>query len=106
MAAEEKYIVQSLLYGLKLLKIMMNDLSPARSYSVPELVEGTEGLTYQQVFRILKTCQVAGFIESDENCKKYRLSQEILLLSHRYLLKLKAEHDLIKSEVAKFKIEV
>ena len=104
--SETKYINQSLLEGLSVLKKFMADLSPFTWYSVHDLQQALgKDFDYQKTFRIVKTLQSAGFVDIDSSGKRYQLSREVIALSYKFLQALKREHENLKQIFDQFKIE-
>lgn len=103
--ADEKYIVQSLRDGLVVLKRFMELNRPAQTYVISDLAAMMPEFDYQRILRTMHTAATCGFIEIIDG-KRFRLGMDLLMLSHNHILKLKAEHDCIKAEIAKFKTEL
>lgn len=102
-APSDKYIIESVSNALNVLKFFMQNLSPARYYSLTELKKEMPEMG-DKLFRYLKTLQAAGFIETDQGGKKYKIGHELLYLSHRYMQALAKEHDKIRQEVNQFTV--
>lgn len=101
--ADEKNINQSLYDGLELLRMMMSKASGFSGCTIAEIQDWMDGLDYQKAYRILKTAQACGFVESEDN-KTWRLGKDLVYLSHRYLQSLAAEHKRIEKMVVEFSI--
>ena len=95
----DKYIIQSLQDGLKILYFLMQHLKLNEYYSIKEIQNHLK-FDYQKTYRILFTLNDAGFIEEKEG--RYRIGNDLLLLSHNYMLSLKKQHDQIKDAINSF----
>lgn len=103
---EAKYINQSLMDGLIVLKKFMADLSPFIWYTVQDLQSALgKDFDYQKTFRIIKTLQSAGFVDIDSSGKRYQLSREVIGLSYNFLQSIKREHQNLKQLFEQFKLE-
>lgn len=97
---KDQYLVNTLFDGLSILRRLMENLSPFTWYSINDLIAEFPDQDYQKMYRLCYTMHAAGFMECRD--KKYRLSEELYLLSHRYLQALNREHERIKTEILKF----
>lgn len=103
---EAKYINQSLMDGLIVLKKFMADLSPFTWYTVQDLQQALgKDFDYQKAFRIIKTLQSAGFVDIDSSGKRYQLSREMIALSYNFLQAIRREHESLKKLFEQFKLD-
>lgn len=103
--SEAKYINQSLMDGLHVLRAFMADLSPFVWYSLSELQDVLgQDYDYQKVNRIVKTLVAAGFVDMDNTGKRYQLARELIILSKNYLNALKRDHESLKQIFENFQM--
>jgi len=100
--SDDKYIVQSLLDGLLVIKKLMENIAPFDSYTARDIQAMFPDIDYQKMYRTLITLKRAGFVEEHE--KKYSLSMDLYLLSHRYFKALEKEHGKIKDKINQFSL--
>lgn len=98
----DKYINQTLLDGLEIFKQLLEKTTPFQQYSITDLTQFFPELDYQKLYRTCKTFEKTGFIEEIDG--KFRLSEYIYLLSHRFFKSLEAEHQRIADTINKFNL--
>jgi len=103
--SEAKYINQSLMDGLHVLRAFMADLSPFVWYSLAELQDALgQNYDYQKFNRIVKTLRAAGFVDIDSSGKRYQLAREVIVLSKNYLQAIKRDHESLKQIFENFQM--
>jgi DNA-binding IclR family transcriptional regulator len=102
--SEAKYINQSLMDGLHVLRAFMADLSPFVWYSLAELQDALgQDYDYQKVNRIVKTLRAAGFVDIDSTGKRYQLGRDVLMLINNYHQSIERDFDLLEQDFKKFR---
>ena len=95
--------IETLADGLHVLTWFMENLHTTDACTVKELSEKFPNYSRSKLTRLLATLHACGYLEFDD--KKYRIGAKPLMLSHRRLQALYAEHQRIKREVEQLNIQ-
>jgi len=97
----DKYLNTGLQAGCEVLKRLMAEISPNVYYSIKEIAAKCEDLgDYHKIYRIVYTLHKVGFLQEKDG--RFRIGDDMLFLSQRYMLSLAALHRQIVTEAQKF----
>ncbi len=103
--SEEKssYLIDTIIDGATVLKMMMEELSPHRYYTLAELNKRLTQFSENKIYRIIKTLEHIGWVEKHPQQSAYKIGHDLLYLSHRYMRTLEQEHMRIRQEINSFR---
>lgn len=97
----DKLTVQTLKDGCDVLKTLLADIGINRAYSINAIAEMCKAVgDYQKIRRIVHTLHQVGFLSEHED--KYRISEELMFTTQKYLVSLAVLHRQIVNEAQKF----
>ncbi|MFQ5638001.1 MAG: hypothetical protein ACE5IR_08390 [bacterium] len=103
---DDKYILKSAADCFEVLKGLIDEMQPLKTYSYKDLSEKFSDIEAQKLVRVVRTLCKYDFLESDIQRRTFKVGDSFLFLSHRYLTALANVVNDVQKKVERFKSDV